>query len=352
MSNQAVATIRDAQETAASNGARPLGFVVNYDAESISILRTDLKAIFEEEGFHGYVPEEMDPVAALARAKGRKLPKGIQVDQFDSPNADTPVSYGIYRKVASHGESGDTRECGARVRLDKATGQIVALPPDGMPSNAVCLEVAEAIAAAANRLINFAETVDVTTSAKNVVLGALRGMAMRQRGGMYFLRPAEGERWQKFAAKLEKHGFVDLGFPIAIGAAQQKAALHAVKTGLEAKLADLRVRISKFDEKTRSSNVNGKLEDCESISGEAELYAEILGGWKDALLASVKECKAKCLAKLAGDDADFSFTPQAPPAPPAAPAAPPPVAPPAPASAAAAPWRAPLGAIADAWGQF
>ena len=153
MSNQAVATIRDAQETAASNGARPLGFVVNYDAESISILRTDLKAIFEEEGFHGYVPEEMDPVAALARAKGRKLPKGIQVDQFDSPNADTPVSYGIYRKVASHGESGDTRECGARVRLDKATGQIVALPPDGMPATAVCLEVAEAIAAAANRPI-------------------------------------------------------------------------------------------------------------------------------------------------------------------------------------------------------
>ena len=352
MSNQAVDIARAAHESAIASGAVDIGFQVNYDADSISILRTDLKAIFESEGYAGYVHDKMEPVAALARAKGDPLPKGFKVLQFARPNADTPVSYGIYHQTSLDGESGDRIDCGARVRLDKATGQIVALPPDGCAPHAECMEIAGRIAAAANKLINYAETVDVTTSAKNVVMGAMHGMAMCSRGGVYFIRPAYRDAWFRLADKLKPYGFYNVGIGISGGVSGGQnldAAKHFVKKGLESKLTELRDRIAKFDDKTRDSNVKLKLEDCESISGEAELYAEILGGWKDALLASVKECKQKCLRKMAGEDVDFSFTPEAPPAPPAPPTPAAPPAPAAPSSAAAAPWHAPLG---DVWGSF
>lgn len=349
--NDAIAAVRANQERAAAGGAATIGYVVNYDAEQISISRRDLKDIFESEGFSGFVPEEMDPVAALARAKGRPLPRGIKVDMFVRPNAGTPVSYGIYRKVGVDGEKGDSFLCGARVRVNKSSGTIVALPPDGEQAHPECLEVANAIAADANKLITFAETVDVTTAAKDVVMGALHGMAMRSRGGLYFVRPDAGDRWRKLAAKLEIHGFIDLGFPMHAGVAAQKAAQHSVKTGLEAKLAEIRDRITEFSAKTRDSNVKGKIEDCERIASEAELYAEILGDWKASLLAQVADAKQKCQRKLAGDDADFTFASDpepvvSPPAVKAAPAAAPVVAEPGTAkeTANAGGW--------GAWGSF
>ena len=356
MSNQAVNIIRASAERATANGAELIGYQIAYNAESIRIKRKDLREIFESEGFGQFVPTEIDAATALSRVKSRKLPTHMIVRQFPRPNSDTPVSYGIYREHAVTGESGDSFECGARVRVDKATGLVVALPPDGGFANAECLEAAEVIAAEANDLIVYAESKDVTGKVILVVTGPLHGMAMRVRGGAYFVTMAASVTWKRLATKLNAvaTGFEDVGIPLVTHPDCAHAATVAVKAGLEAKLGEVRKRIAEFSEKTRDSNVSGKIEDCEAIEAEAELYAEILGSWKDELVALVKEAKGLCLRKMAGEDADFSFTPtpETPPAPPAPPTPAAPPAPAAPTSAAAATWHAPLGALADAWGSF
>jgi hypothetical protein len=225
---------------------------------------------------------------------------------FQNANADTPVAFGVYKKLASHGESGDAFLCGARVRVDPVTGDAVALPPEGgSHGDSQCLDVATRIAREANELVTYAETVDVTTAAKNVVMVNLHGLAMKARGGLYFVRPAAGEDWQKLAAKLAPFGFVDLGFPMTEGVAAQRAAHHAVKTGLEAKLAELRDKVAKFDEKTRASNMQSRVADAEALVSEIHLYAEILGDWAEKLVAGVGVVKA---AALRAADGDFSFS--------------------------------------------
>src|SRR5277367_4186629 len=101
MNNIAIGRLRTSQENAAAAGAAVIGFVVNYDAESIKIPRADLKAIFEDQGFTGFVVETIDIETAISRARSRPLPKGMRVDIFQKPNADTPIAYGVYRKQTS-----------------------------------------------------------------------------------------------------------------------------------------------------------------------------------------------------------------------------------------------------------
>lgn len=300
--NSAIGRLRTSQENAAAAGALVIGFVVNYDAEAIKIPRADLKHIFEEQGFHGFVHETLDIETAIGRAKGRPLPKGMRVDMFQKHNDDTSVAFGVYKKQHGQGESGDAFLCGARIRVEQ--GIAVAHAPEGMMAEPQCLEVATRIAKDANELVTFAETVDVTTAAKDVVMTELHGLAMKSRGGLYFVRPMAGEQWQKLAEKLSPFGFVDLGFPMTEGVAAQRAAHHAVKTGLEQKLAELRDKVAHFDDKTRASNVQSRIADADALVSEVTLYAEILGDWTAKLTASVATVKA-CALRAA--DGDFTF---------------------------------------------
>jgi hypothetical protein len=309
MSNEVVTRLRATGERAMLDGARHLGDVVTYDAERIRIPRADLRAAFESEGFGEYVPSEIEARSALSRAAGKPVPRDIILEAFVRPNKDTPHAIGVYKKEPGSDESGDKFVCGARVRV-AAGDTVIALSPEGGFSEPSCFEVAERIARDARELLTFAETTDVTSAAIAVLTGPLSAIPMRKRGGVYFLRPAAGEAWQRLAAKLLPFGFVDLSYPMADDQRSTKATGHMVKASLESDLAALRKELAGLNDKTRESTVERRVADCDALVAKSELYADILGGWLDQLRADSAALKSS-FAKSLDKDADVFDFPKA-----------------------------------------
>lgn len=305
MSNEVVTRLRATGERAMSDGARHLGDVVTYDAERIRIPRADLRAVFAAEGFEDHVVSEVSPQTALSRAAGKPVPRDIIIETFVRPNKDTPHAIGIYLKTPGQDESGDTFVCGARVRV--AADTVLALSPENGQSEPKCFEIAERIAKDARELITYAETTDVTSAAVSVLTNALSGVAMRKRGGVYFLRPSSGVTWQRLADKLLPFGFVDLSYPIADDQRTTKATGHMVKASLESDLAVLRKELGDLNDKTRESTIERRVADCDALVAKSELYADILGGWLEQLRGDTAALQEKFKKRLDADADAFDF---------------------------------------------
>lgn len=313
MSNEVVTRLRATGEEALAQGARHLGDVVTYDVERIRIPRAELRAAFDAEGFGQHVVETLTPAAALGRAAARPVPRQILCEAFARPNKDAPIAIGVYLKSEGQiAEGGDKIVCGARVRAVGDT--VVAMSPEGGFSEPTCYEIAERIARDARELLTTAETTDVTAAVISVLTHSLSAVPMRKRGGVYFLRPREGERWLKLAARLLPFGFVDLSYPMTRDARSNAAAHHVVKASFEADLAALQKELSAMNDTTRDSTVERRVADCDAMVAKADLYAEILGDWLDKLRGQTDALKQQFRARL-DDDADVFDFPKASDAP-------------------------------------
>ena len=293
------------QGAAIAHGAEHIGDVLMYDAESLKVARTALKAAFTAEGLGELVAETMTPVAALGRAQSRPMPRTMRVATFARPNNDTAHAIGIYVKMERPGEGGDLWPCGARVRVE--AGRIVALAPEGHDAIPEAMEIARAIADDASELLTFAETTDVTAAAIAAITGPYMGVAMRKRGGAYFVRPAEGQRWQRLAARLAPYGFVDLSYPMAGDNRSAAAASHVAKGALETDLAALRAEVEAFDDKTRTSTMEKRIDAADTLLAKADLYADLLGDWVARLRRDTDKVKVAVQRKLDKDADDFTF---------------------------------------------
>jgi hypothetical protein len=300
-----VSKVRSSQEHAIASGATHIGDIVSYDATALRIQRTELGELFETHGHTDLIPATIEPSVALSRAAGKPLPKGLMTKAFGKPKKDTSYAVGVYVLVPKDGEAGDAFQCGARVRIEN--GSAVALPPEGEAPVSECLEVAERIAKDANELIHYAETTDVTAAVVSVITGPYRGIAMRRRGGVYFVRPEFSAPWQALALGLAKYGFKDLSYPMAGDGRSQKAAAHMVRHSLEQELADLRKQLSELDSGTRGtrdSTVEKRVADCEALVSKAELYESILGDWLGEVRSGIDRVKGafERREKLEADD--------------------------------------------------
>lgn len=300
-----IGRVRASQESAIASGASHLGDIVSYDATALRVKRTELREIFEAHGHSDLIPNEIEPSNALSRAAGKPLPKGLITKAFGKPRKDTSYAVGIYLQVAKDGEAGDSITCGARVRVEH--GSAVPLAPEGCDPIPECFEVAERIARDANELIHFAETTDVTAAVVSVITGPYRGIAMRRRGGVYFVRPEFSAAWQALAMGLARYGFKDLSYPMAGDGRSQKAAAHMVKHSLEQELADLRKQLSEMDDGprgTRDSTVEKRVAECEELVSKAELYESILGDWLGEVRLGIDRVKGafQRREKLEADD--------------------------------------------------
>lgn len=300
-----LSSLKGAQQRAIDGGASWLGDLVSYDAERIQIPRADLRAIFDVFGFAEHVIDAMDPKTALSRAARKPLPAQIIIEVFAKPNKDTPHALGVYLKRPRDGESGDEIVCGARVRVERDT--VRAMPPEHGPAIGECLEIAQRIAGDANHLIHFAETTDVSAAVISVITGPMMGIAMRKRGGFYFIRPSESATWLALCDKLAQYNFFGLSCPMAGDDRSRHMAQHNVRGAFESDLAELRKQLSEVDEKTRDSTIDRRLHECTALVSKAELYEEILGGWLDTLRTDAAKLKTRFQARLAGDEDVFDL---------------------------------------------
>lgn len=294
-------TIREGQAARIKEGAAHLGDIVIYDVDRVLIARSALRTIFGKRGFEAHVVETMNASAALGRAATRPTAKTIKVNVLQRPNVDTPIAYGVYQIASGAGEGGDQFKCGARVRVDVASGGVIHLAPENEEAIPECIEVAATIAGTANRLIQYAETTDLTQAVISVILGPLGGVSMRKKGGSYFLRPEASPRWLALAADLAKHGFQDLSYPMAGDARSVRAAQHVVKSSLEADLADLKRQLDEVTDKTRESTLASRVVDADAILGRVTTFSEILGNEMEGLARRAAAIRAQFQDKIPGE---------------------------------------------------
>ncbi len=319
---RSASALRGYGAAAVAAGAGLLGYLCTYSGDGLRISRVALHAAFVAEGFGDLVPLEESLVSSLNRASKRRLPDGFVTDAFKRPNADTPHAIGVYKIERREGEAGDPRTCGARVRVNKSSASFDVLPPDGLPADDGCMELARRIAGEALSLVNTAETTDVTEPLREVAAGPLHGFTLRPKSAVYFMRPSNGERWQALCRRLAPYGLVDLTFPVADAGPAVTSAAVAVQTGLEKKLAEIRDKVQTFCDKSRKSNITARVDECDTLAEECLLYADIMGDRADILRAEAKKIRRAAVSSL---DGDFSFAGALAPEPPApAPVAAPP----------------------------
>jgi len=296
--NATVIDLRDVQGRAIASGAEHLGNVVLYDTGKICVPRARLKAIFAAHGedIAALCPESLDPSTALGRAMGVPMPGDMKAERITFKNSDTVAAFMLYQITRRTGESGDIFTPGARLRVQ--ADRVVVLPPEDGTPIAVCMEYGKVVAEKANSLIDNAEGRDLTGAAIKVITGPLRGYAMRDKGGCYFLRPSDGARWDRFAADLEPYGLVNLAFPMAGDARSKSTAAHVVRTGLEDRLKELRDELTKVSDSTRRGTIEARANDANKLIDEASVFADLLGGMRDAIVASAQQVRSDFLAQL------------------------------------------------------
>ncbi len=280
-----------AAETVA-HGGTAVGRVVMYDAESLSLPRLKLSELFVGLGFVGYVDVEATMLAALRRACARRFAADIRVEAFIRPNTETAHSVGVYRLTPGAGESGDALVCGARVQIDTVNQRFIALAPEGGALDTTCEKVAADIVSVATQLLTTAETVDVTTPAKNVVIHALGGVRLTARGGGYFIPAASESRWLALCAALAPYGFLDRSFQVAASAESLAKAQVIAVGGLERDIADVLVALEKVGEKTRESTIDRKVAELDLVLAKADLFAGIIGDNLAKIQDRVRAAKA------------------------------------------------------------
>jgi hypothetical protein len=306
--NAALQTIRDSQQNVAAAGGKHIGNLISWVAEKIDVARVAARGVFTSVGFGAGLITELASGSALTRAVGEvPRPKGLLIQPFARPKGDTAAAYGIYVVKGRENEVGDEHTCGARVRVDRATDHLVALPPEGAAGEKVAIDYAEAIAARAEHLRTHCETGDIT----NAMVGAVRalsGVPLRRWGGFYLLPPTSCRRWLDLKPGLEALGVEVITMELydAPGAMAQAGA--AAKGALEADIAELIADLDKAASTgMRQDAVSRRVASCDELVAKAELYRCVLAGMTDKLSARLLQLKEEFRKHIKEDGVSFKI---------------------------------------------
>ncbi|HTN92580.1 MAG TPA: hypothetical protein VL242_53295 [Sorangium sp.] len=305
--NSAPTTLERAQRRLAAAGGRHIGDLISWNTDRIDVTREAARRVFATEGLGHLIPD-MDPATALSRAAAEvKRPSGILVRPFARPKGDTSAAVGIYVQKTREGEAGDEYVCGARCRVDRHTGTIVGLPPDGAPPITEALAHAEAMAAHGNHLVTHAETRDISF-AMVATAKALSGVPLRDRGGFYLVPPSTCGAWLRLRRGLEQLGVKPIRIEMHDAPDNVAVARAAAQGALEADVAELIADLDKAaSEGMRQNALARRVELCKELTAKAELYRGVLAGVADRITARVKELQHSFQLQLDGGDG-VSFT--------------------------------------------
>jgi hypothetical protein len=306
--NHAVETIQQAHQNIAAAGGKHIGDLISWNAEKIDVLRTAARAVFTSAGFGTQLVGDLASASALTRAVGEvPRPRGVVVQPFARPKGDTAAAFGVYVIEGRDDESGDPHTLGARVRVDRATGQIVALPPEGAaPGIKTAMDLAEVIAARAEHLRSHCETSDISAAMVGAIK-ALSGVPLRRWGGFYLLPPSSCRRWLALKPGLEAVGVEAITVELHDAPGAMATASAAAKGALEADLAELLADLDKAArDGMRQDAVSRRITTCDELVAKAELYRGVLAGITDQITARTLQLQAEFRKQLKDDSPSFS----------------------------------------------
>jgi hypothetical protein len=233
-------------------------------------------------------------------------PKGLFVQAFARPKGDTAAAFGIYVVLGRDGEVGDEHTCGARVRVDRATGQVVALAPEGSPGIKPALDLAEQIATRAEHLRTHCETGDITTAMVNAVK-ALSGVPLRKWGGFYLLPPSSCQRWMALRPGLETLGVEIITMELYDAPGAMATASAAASGALEADIAELLGDLEKVATTgMRQDAIHRRVATCDELVAKAELYRGVLAGLTDRISARVLQLQQEFRRHMKDEGPSFA----------------------------------------------
>jgi hypothetical protein len=285
--NQAVTEISQAQQRVAAYGGKHLGNLVSWNAEKLDKPRTEALSIFTRAGFAPQLIGELASASALTRAVSEVArPKGVVVQPFARPKGDTAAAFGVYMVEGRDDESGDPHTLGARVRVDRATGQLVALPPEGATTGIkTAMDLAEVIATRAEHLRSHCETSDIS-SAMVGAIKTLSGVPLRKWGGFYLLPPTSCRPWATLTPGLEALGVEVITLELFDAPGATATVSAATKGALEADLAGLLADLEKAaKDGMRQDAITRRVTTCQELVAKAELYRGVLAGLTDQITA-------------------------------------------------------------------
>jgi len=305
--NEAIQTIKQAQQNVAVAGGKHIGNLISWNAEKIDVARVGARGVFTGAGFGAQLIGELAASSALTRAVGEvSRPKGLIVQAFARPKGDTAAAFGIYVVNGRDDESGDEHTCGARVRVDRATGQIVALPPEGSTGIKVALDLAEQITARAEHLRTHCETGDITNAMVSAIK-ALSGVPLRKWGGFYLLPPTSCRRWLALKPGLESLGVEVITMELYDAPGAMATASAAASGALEADIAELLTDLDKVSKTgMRQDAINRRVTTCDELVAKAELYRGVLSGLTDRISARVLQLQQEFKKHIKDDSPSFT----------------------------------------------
>lgn len=283
------------------------------DGDAVQVSRTALRQAWTDEGFSAELVPDLEPQNALRRASTLVSTRGgIVIEAMPRKNKDTPIAFGIYKKVAIVGERGDEFHPGARVRVDPG-GTIVCLPPEDGQGIPECMTVGEEMARIANQLADTAINLDLSHAL--VTAGRCIGWIPRRliKGGTYFLLSgANCARYCRVLDRLEQltekevlaKRFIPSVTEQYAKPRAMKAWCNAAAYVLEDELKTLVVDLDKvMSDGMRESTIDRKVKACTELLSKAEQYRVLLAGATDEIVVRIEKTRdefKKAMGQLKG----------------------------------------------------
>lgn len=297
------------------HGAAILGAAVSWDfgdgdACAVMVPRTAVRRALAENGFDDKLIEDLDAGECIRRAK-RLVPRsGHVVKEMPRHKKDSPIVVGIYKHEARDGEVGDEFPPGARVRVNSITGRAECFPPEGGSFIESCRERGEAMANIANEMLTNVINKDVSQALLRTVFSAGAFKERFNKGGTYYI-PA-GEQAQRFvqllddiakltagnifAERFHPHVTIQFAEPCT-EASWRNSAAYSLEKELNGLMKDL-TKIKK--DGMRTSSIEGRAEQLESLLGRAKMYRGILGKVHQQLVDGIEHAQKEYDSVLNG----------------------------------------------------
>lgn len=276
-----------------------LGDLVSWSFGRFIAPRSRVRQAFESHGFAACLDWDLSaPQRALmvATHSGVRYGDTYVARKLERPNKDTPAAFGVYERQATAGEGGDGWECGARVRIDSASGLAVVRPPEGKVEIKGCVEVAEQIARRCNELLGNVENQELSAA----VVAAGRSVYwanFRRAGGAYWVPSGGAPRLRALFDELEGLGqFFPTLQPLFAddGGRTTRNVGFAAEEALRAELEELTADLALADGgELKRRGIETRIAHCREVLIRCESYREALSSKADSIAQAIDQLMTK-----------------------------------------------------------
>ena len=285
------------------------------NAEAVELDREEVIALFDLNGFDVSEQLEMTEDDAIRRAhRYTSQGKNIAIKEMARPNKDTPRAYGVYKRIAIEGESGDDWQCHARVRVHG--NAIVCLDPEDVtyPIDPEIKAIGDKMADLANKCLTRIMNVDLSNALTAVGSGLGWISRRRNSGGVYFILQDSHNTAGRFVSLLQELAACTEGekrarqfipqiqevYPKPLTMASWKGS--AIDS-FEAEIATLRAKVATMlkDGKMRSKTMEKHADECDRLMGLAERYQVLVQDQLGPIVDDLAKLRAQFYEAIRSD---------------------------------------------------